>query len=555
MKSLVCVPIMVRDPSAALRDAAAAKDAGADLVELRIDEVFQGESDPVGETTVIQLVRDCPLPCIVTCRPISEGGGYDGDEPSRIALFERLATSFGPGEQPPRYLDVELATYTRSANIRQKINLAVEHPEQMRELSTSLILSSHDFEGRPADLTRRILRMRDESAAKVLKIAYRARSLRDTLELFDLLAQRDRPTIALAMGEFGLLSRVLASKFGGYLTFASLRSEATTAPGQPTVRELLDLYRFRSITRSTAVYGVVGYPLEHSLSPHVHNAGFEGAGVDAVYLPLPIPGGIEGGPIASSGGYENLKATLGELIDHAPLNLRGVSVTSPHKENLSRLAKEMGWELDEAAATIRAANTLTIERDAAGKPQRLRASNTDVPAILCVVKEAIGDPAGKRIAVVGAGGVARAAAYALTTAGANVVVFNRTPKKAVLLAESSRAIGPGKIEAGEVEDLPRGGFDAYIHCTTAGMRGGPSPTDIAIPITPLASLPKPPVIIETVYNPLRTPLLEAAEAAGLRAVDGLTMFVCQAGMQFEAWTGKKAPLQLFERVCRDALNR
>jgi shikimate 5-dehydrogenase len=133
------------------------------------------------------------------------------------------------------------------------------------------------------------------------------------------------------------------------------------------------------------------------------------------------------------------------------------------------------------------------------------------------------------------------------------VVFNRTAKKAVLLAESSRGLGPGHISAGDLPDLTSCGCRAYVHCTTAGMLGGPSPTDIAIPISPLASRDDPPAIIETVYNPLRTPLLQAAEAAGLRAVDGLGMFVRQAALQFELWTGAPAPMRLFERVCRDAL--
>ncbi|MEX2217470.1 MAG: type I 3-dehydroquinate dehydratase [Phycisphaerales bacterium] len=579
MTSLVCVPIMVLGPEQALRDARAAKDQGADLVELRIDEVFQGDGDEAGQRLVFRLVADCPLPCIITCRPASEGGHYDGYEPSRIALFERLATSFGTGESPPRYIDVELSTYTRSANIRQKVNLAVDHPEQSRDLSTSLILSTHDYDGRPADLTRRILRMQEEAAPKVLKVAWRARSLRDTIEVFDLLAQRDRPTIALAMGEFGLMSRVLAPKFGGFLTFASLRPETATAPGQPTVRELLDLYRFRSIGPGTAVYGVIGYPLGHSLSPLVHNAGFEAAGLDAVYLPLPVPGGIEGGPIAASGGYENLKATLGELLDYGPLNLRGASVTSPHKENLARLAVEMGWEMDEVSASIRAANTLTAERDPDGSVRRVRVSNTDAPALSAIIRDEVGEVAGRSVAVIGAGGVARAAVYALATGGARVSVFSRRWQKSVLLAESSKHLGPGEVVAEPLSDLARGGFAAIIHGTPQGMSGGLARTaeervrdearqamdegedkpparcdarDAPVAVAALGRCPGA-VLIETVYNPVETPLLLAARAAGLPTVDGLSMFVRQAGLQFEGWTGGRAPLQLFDRLCREAL--
>jgi len=259
---------MVRDLDW-LDEAREAKEAGADLVEWRLDEVFHGEGDEEGERLALKLCEQSPLPCIVTCRPTWEGGSYDGDEMARVSLFERLGTS----EHPPRYIDVELAAYTRSANLRQKVNLAVE--ARGRDRHSSLILSIHDFEGRPADLTRKLAEAWGEERASVVKVAFRARSLRDNLELFDILREAPKPTIALGMGEFGLMSRVLAPKFGGFLTFASLRKESVTAPGQPTVRELLDMYRFRSIGKRTRVYGVIGWPVGHSMGPLIHNAGFE----------------------------------------------------------------------------------------------------------------------------------------------------------------------------------------------------------------------------------------------------------------------------------------
>ncbi|MEO0483741.1 MAG: type I 3-dehydroquinate dehydratase [Planctomycetota bacterium] len=205
MPTLVCVPITVVDVPAALRDADEAASGGADLVEFRIDAFFSGSGDAgeqaAEEAGVLRLVRESPLPCIVTCRPAWEGGDYDGDDSARVSLFERLGAADDPAERP-RYLDMELAAYTRSANLRQKVNLAVDHPAQRRDLSTSLILSTHDFEERPADLTRRLLKMADEDACRVMKIAYRARSLRDNLDLFDVLGQaRDLGKPAATAGE------------------------------------------------------------------------------------------------------------------------------------------------------------------------------------------------------------------------------------------------------------------------------------------------------------------------------------------------------------------
>jgi len=536
--TLLCVPIMVRDTESALEDAGAARDTGAGLVEFRIDDVFHGTGEEREIREIVRLVSESPLPCIVTCRPVWEGGHYDGDEGARVSLYERLGTAFGPGEHPPRYIDVELAAYTRSANVKQKVNLAVAHPEQVRDLRTSLILSLHDFKGRPADLTRKVLAMRAEPAAKVHKVAFRARSLRDNLELFDLLTEADRPTIALGMGEFGLMSRVLAPKFGGFLTYASLRARAATAPGQPTVRELIDLYRFESIGPATRVYGVVGWPVGHSVSPRVHNAGFEEIGHDGVYLPLPV-----------APGYESLKATLLELTSHPRLGFAGCSVTIPHKEDLVRLAREQGWAIDADAAAIGAGNTLAVDsgQRTGGSPARVRVLNTDAPGARDCLREAIGDLAGKRVGVFGAGGVARAVAHACAASGAEVLVFNRTAERGECLA--SDLAGAGRIVPMSAEALEPTACDAYVNCTPVGMKGGPAGN----PAERVQPASKEAVFFDTVYNPLETPMLKAAREAGFRTIDGLAMFVRQAAPQFEAWTGRPAPVAVFDRVARQTL--
>ena len=228
----------------------------------------------------------------------------------------------------PRSIDFELSHLARSANIRQKVMLAVDHARQPRDLKTSLILSSHDFEGRPNDLVRRAAAMWNEPACAVAKIVWKARSVRDCIEAFELLQQAPKPTIALCMGAFGMASRVLAAKFGGFLTYARAQGDPGTAPGQPTVPQLRELYCFDSITPRTRVFGVVGWPIEHSLSPHLHNAGFGSVKFDGVYLPLPVPP-----------EWEHFKATLHALLDFKPLDLGGLSVTLPHKQHLVRFVR------------------------------------------------------------------------------------------------------------------------------------------------------------------------------------------------------------------------
>ncbi|MDX2132400.1 MAG: type I 3-dehydroquinate dehydratase [Planctomycetota bacterium] len=553
--TLVCVPIAVHDVPTALADAEAARLAGADLVEFRVDAMLPGG---VGEAEIGLLRRLCadsPLPAIVTCRAAAEGGAYDGPDDERLALYEHLGTA----DHPPRYVDLELAAYERSANLRQKAHLAIDWPARRRANAPGLVLSLHDFGGRPADLSRRVARLAEAEAAAVVKVAYRARSIRDNLELLEVPSQTGRPTIALGIGEFGLMSRVLAPKFGGFLTFASLRRGGETAPGQPTIADLLGAYRFRSIGPRTRVYGVVGWPVGHSLSPTLHNAGFERVGHDGVYLPMPLAGA------AGEESFAALKATLLEFIEHPRLSFCGASVTIPHKESLARLASAQGWEADEATRATGAANTLVVERDADDAPQRVRVMNTDVPALAASLAEAMGTLAGATVGVIGAGGVGRAAAWGLARAGATVVLYNRDLSRAEEVAAhvngALRSGGEGRGSADQPAGrvvgaswalLAKSCADAFVNCTPLGMTGGPDPAGAAMTAEAMRGCASLRVVMDTVYAPRVTPLLAAAGACGLRTVGGLDMFVRQAALQFEAWTGRPGPLTLFGALASEA---
>jgi 3-dehydroquinate dehydratase/shikimate dehydrogenase len=186
-------------------------------------------AEPGAVEAAHRLVRESPVPCIVTVRTAAEGGGWDGDETDRISFFEAVCTA----QHPPRYIDVELSSLERSANVRQKVLLCVDHPGQVRDGLPGLIVSTHDFMERPADLSRRISQMWADPACAVAKVAWRARSLRDVTEAVELLAIRSRPTAAICMGEFGLMTRVLAPKFGSFVTYAHIDGDSATAPGQP----------------------------------------------------------------------------------------------------------------------------------------------------------------------------------------------------------------------------------------------------------------------------------------------------------------------------------
>lgn len=559
---MLCVPILADDPAIAKRDAILAAEKGADIVEFRVDLLM--EADLPLEARIAQikdLVAESPLPCIVTCRPEWEGGLYAGGEDERVSMFEALGTA----DRPPAYIDVELKAYTASANIRQKINLAVDHPKQERHVRTRLILSSHDFTGRPADLTRKILAMQAEPACAVVKVAYRARSIRDNLELFDILSERQKPTIALGMGEFGLMSRVLAPKFGGFLTFASLRDESATAPGQPTIDDLLGMYRFRSIGKDTRVYGVIGWPVTQSMSPLIHNAGFAEIGWDGVYVPMPV-----------EGSYESFKATMIALTGHCDVNFTGASVTIPHKESLVRLQREAtenptllgGPCMGKDSLRMTAANTLSRidKRDVVtGEPSTwFDIDNTDANAIAGATTQM--RPHGVRtIAIVGTGGAARAAIHAFGDDSAHasgnrtICVYGRNQSKAVSLTEeiARRLVSAGDIHISghSIAAIRPEPADLYINCTPVGMAGGPDPDGLSIPIPDMPALPPETVFFDTVYNPIETPMLKAAKERGYRTIDGVQMFVRQAAAQFELWTGHPAPVELFDRLVRERLGR
>jgi 3-dehydroquinate dehydratase/shikimate dehydrogenase len=570
----ICVPIMVEEHASAIRDATLAAEHGADLVEFRIDVFFEDKEDSTDLLQdridrVLELVKASPLPCIVTCRPHWEGGEYYGDDDERVSMYEALGTS----DHPPAYIDVELATYTRSANIKQKINLAVDHPKQQRAVSTRLILSTHDFQQRPADLTRKILQMQDEPACAVVKIAYRARSIRDNLELFEILRDQTKPTIALGMGEFGVMSRILAPKFGGFLTFASLRDESTTAPGQITIEDLINLYRFRAIKPSTKVYGIIGWPVKQSMSPLVHNAGFEQIGWDGVYVPMPV-----------EGSYESFKATVLSLIDHKELNFAGASVTIPHKEHAVQFSEytvensTLSYDndyctyRDESVTNSGSANTIDIKISNFGQTKsadhlgtEIHLYNTDATAVHELLSNEL-KLEDSQVGLIGAGGVAKGILECLLRNRAEVTVWNRTPDRVNSMLQDIQKRSENaathdiirydldRLSSNDLSHIKSSKCDCYINCTPVGMINGPDSEGMSIPIDDMPQFAPETVFFDTVYNPIETPMLKAAKERGYRTIDGVQMFVKQAAAQFSIWTGQAAPEELFDTLVRTKLS-
>lgn len=452
--------------------------AGADMVELRVDTV--------GDPDVAGALQGRRLPAIVTCRPEWEGGQFRGSEEQRRAIL-REALALGA-----EYVDVEWR-----ANFDDLISSTA---------GRRVVLSNHDFDGVPSDLASRAAAMR-ATGAEIVKLAVKTARLCDCLPLLDLGGGRAGrgDLVLIGMGECGLATRVLTAKFGSRWTYAGLERHV----GQVTPAELLDLYRFRSITAATDLYGLVGLPVSHSVSPAMHNAAFGTTALDAVYLPFPA-------------------ADTADFMTFArALNVRGASVTIPYKVALRGLVDDA----DAVTSRVGAVNTVrAIDGRWAGR-------NTDAAAFLRPLRERA-TLTNARVSVLGAGGSARAVLAALTDTGARVTVHARNRARAGDIATPARAsVGPLPPAAGS--------WDVLVNCTPVGMY----PNADASPVDDSA-LSGPPgrLVYDLIYNPANTKLLCGAAGAGCATIGGLEMLVGQAVEQFEWWTGVKAPADVMRQA-------
>ncbi|MDH7486703.1 MAG: shikimate dehydrogenase [Anaerolineae bacterium] len=282
------------------------------------------------------------------------------------------------------------------------------------------------------------------------------------------------------------------------------------------------------IDAQTKLLGIIGWPVEHSLSPTMHNAAFAALGLNWVYLPLPVPPG-------------QVEAALRGLLT---LGFRGANVTVPHKEAVMPHLDS----ITEVAQAIGAVNTLVVGEG------RLVGDNTDGAGFLAALQEAGFEPRGRRALVLGAGGAARAVAYALATAGAQVTVLNRTLSRTeALIQHLAPAVPPNSLSPrlldrdALVEEAVRA--DLLVNATSVGMwpdaEHSPWPDELPLP----SHL----TVFDLVYNPPETRLLRQARRAGAQAIGGLGMLVHQGALAFRLWTGHSPPLEAMWTACERAL--
>jgi len=469
---------------------------GAELVELRLDYISSRVNLP-------RLMADRPTPVIVTYRREQDGGKFAGSEEQRMMMI-REAIAAGVD-----YIDLE-------EDIAEKVP---------RYGKTKRIISHHNFRHTPDDLAELHARMAAMDA-DVVKIATMAQRPSDNVRMLELVESSDTPTVGMCMGDIGVPSRILGAKFGAPFTYATFHQERTLAPGQLSFQQMTEVYGHDHIGPETDVYGVVADPVGHSLSPVIHNAAFRELGINAVYVPFRVPAD-----------------TLAEFMADAPrLGLKGLSVTIPHKEAIaSHCAK-----VDPAAEGIVAVNTVVPTGDKAV------GYNTDCKAAIEALEQGMrahGEEAipgaasplsGKRVLVLGAGGVARALLYGLQKRGAHATVTSRTKERSEKLGKEfgARAVEWGARYHPEV--------DVLINGTPIGMHPNVDETPYA-----KGHLKPSMVVFDTVYNPESTLLVKEAREHGCRVVTGVEMFIGQAGLQFRLFTGMEPPLD----VMREALKR
>src|SRR6201997_38252 len=440
---------------------------------------------------------------IATCRRVASGGKFRGSIASQLDILGKAAMA---GCQ---LVDVELQTAAKC------------RPEQLQKLRTraALILSFHDF---------RATKKLDETLEKMLaypadfyKIVSTATTLADNVTMIKFLAREGarHSLVGMCMGEQGIISRVLGVRAGSVFTFASAGVGQETAPGQISAQELRNVYRIDQVDVATKVYGVVGDPIVHSLSPAIMNAAFRRENVNAVYLPL------------------HAKALKDLLNCVRQIPIHGLSITMPYKEAILPHLDNT----DSHTTKIGACNTVVRAQDG-----KLYGFNTDTSGVVRPLERRLATLQDAKILVLGAGGAARAAVFGLKERGAEVFILNRSAAAAQKLARRAHARSLKRA------DLKKYAFDVIINATPVGMGNSRE--------TPLQEKEiNSRYVFDMIYDPAETLFLKLAKQRGAQIIPGIEMFVHQAARQFEIWTGKPAPqddmMQVVTLAMQERANR
>jgi 3-dehydroquinate dehydratase/shikimate dehydrogenase len=457
------------------------------------------------------LIRSFPemagMPVILTIRRAIDGGQYRGGEGSRITLLSQgLAFAEADRRRNFAYVDIE-----------EDLNVP-SLEEAARTFGTRIIRSCHNTNGMEENLVQRLRSLR-HAGDEIAKIAVTAQNLEDVFRVYQAARETaDIEKILICMGGYGQNTRVLAEQLGSHLTYTTALHEhdiALGAPGQFDPQELTELYRFREITNRTRVFGVVGHPLTATASPGFFNRVFSAENIDAVYVPFPAD---------SIDSFLKLAGTIG---------LEGVSVTVPYKEAvLEHLASQ-----SQMVESVGACNTIVHSTNG------WIGYNTDTLGFSDSLLEFTGKPnlKGKRITIVGAGGVARAVAAEVHRLKGNALIVNRTAARARELAAPYK-FAWGGLDTRGVEQMEK--FqDIIIQTTSVGME----PDTEGDPLEEYHFSGRE-LVMDLIYKPERTRFLKRAIRAGCKVQNGYDMLLRQARYQYRYFMGREFPIQLLSRI-------
>ncbi len=464
----------------------------ADVIEVRFDCL---DPDQIHQAFAFSGSKK---PLLLTYRPKEQGGNAEVDLEGRIGFWDTFVVNNAVLDKKKIWLDHE---YDLKGNI-QKLSNPVT------------INSYHDFKGVPENLGEIYEDLAGNDA--VAKVAVQTEEIGDGLAVWKLLQKaraENKQLIPIAMGEAGKWTRILGLAYGAPLTYASLETGKEVAPGQISAEDLRDVYRVKELDEETEIYGVVGSPVGHSLSPYMQNEAFKITGRNAVFIPLEV---------------KNLADFIERFLPESGLNIMGLSVTIPHKQEIMKYLDS----IDETARKIGAVNTIKIIDG------KLHGFNTDARGFVAPLKKAYGDLKGAKAAILGAGGAARACIYALQNEGAEVTVFARNVHKAESLMNDFG------IKVKELrmtnDELRMTNFAIVINATPLGTEGGQKEQSV-IETRQFDGVS---LAFDLVYNPSVTRFMREAGSAGVpKVLGGTEMLLAQGAEQFEIWTGETAPIE------------
>lgn len=457
------------------------------LIELRLD-YWQKIEIP----QVANFIAGANVPVMLTLRPISEGGRFQGSETARINLLQQLIAL------SPAYLDIE--------NTLENSVIA-----QLKALNplVKLIRSYHNFKETPLDLSAVLAEMQHPDV-HIYKIATQANSTLDALRMLQFVQSQQQQTIVgLCMGEYGSCTRILAPVVGSCWTYVPSQDQDAVAPGMLTMNELINIYHYPKLNRQTKIFALIGDPVVQSEGHYFHNAYYNDHNLNAVYVKFKLA-----------------KNELAEFFQRIKLlPIAGISVTMPLKESVLPFVDHC----DEIAERVNAVNTLKIING------EIYATNTDVIGVLQPILEAFDMTKtrnirrfeygleqlalrDKKALVIGAGGAAKAVIYALQSAGAAVSIINRSEDKSQLLA---RQFGI-RVQPYDIKE----NFDLVVNT----LPDVPLVRDFISPIVDNV-VSSATLAMDIIYKPKETAFIQCAQRFTTKIIYGEKMFIAQAEAQ------------------------